>query len=61
MQIDFIYHFTFLIIVPIISEKTPEKQNVRMISDIQLAMFSNIIGIILFLLVVLYHFIQANY
>lgn len=32
-----------------------------MISDIQLAMFSNIIGIILFLLVVLYHFIQANY
>ena len=33
----------------------------KMISDIQLAMFSNIIGIILFLLVVLYHFIQANY
>ena len=58
---DFIYHFTFLIFVPIISEKTPAKQIVRMISDIQLAMFSNIIGIILFLLVVLYHFIQANY
>ena len=32
-----------------------------MVSDIQLAMFSNLIGIILFLLVVLYHFISANY
>ena len=38
-----------------------ERPNFKMISDIQLAMFSNIVGIILFLLVVLYHFIQANY
>jgi hypothetical protein len=32
-----------------------------MISDIQLAMFANLLGIVLFLLVVLYHFIQVNY
>ena len=31
-----------------------------MITDIQLAMFSNLMGIMLFLLVVLYHFIAAN-
>jgi len=31
-----------------------------MISDVQLAMFSNLMGILLFLLVVLYHFIAAN-
>ena len=31
----------------------------RMISDIQLAMFANLLGIVLFLLVVLYHFIQV--
>ena len=30
-----------------------------MISDIQLAMFANLLGIVLFLLVVLYHFIQV--
>jgi hypothetical protein len=33
----------------------------KMISDVQLAMFSNLMGIMLFLLVVLYHFIAANY
>jgi len=32
-----------------------------MITDLQLAMFSNLLGIVLFLLVVLYHFIAANY
>lgn len=32
-----------------------------MITDLQLAMFANLLGIVLFLLVVLYHFIQANY
>ena len=31
-----------------------------MISDIQLAMFANLLGIVLFLLVVLYHFIQVS-
>lgn len=31
-----------------------------MITDVQLAMFSNLMGIVLFLLVVLYHFISAN-
>ena len=31
-----------------------------MISDTQLAMLSNMLGITLFLLVVLYHFIAAN-
>jgi len=32
-----------------------------MVSDVQLAMFSNLLGILLFLLVVLYHFINVNY
>ena len=31
-----------------------------MIADIQLAMFANILGVTLFLLVVLYHYISAN-
>ncbi|XP_077291945.1 dolichyl-diphosphooligosaccharide--protein glycosyltransferase subunit 4 [Arctopsyche grandis] len=31
-----------------------------MISDMQLAIFSNVLGISLFLLVVLYHYINAN-
>ena len=33
---------------------------IKMISDIQLAMFANLLGIVLFLLVVLYHFIQVS-
>ena len=33
---------------------------IKMISDIQLAMFANLLGIVLFLLVVLYHFIQVT-
>jgi len=36
-------------------------QRRNMVSDIQLAMFANLIGILLFLLVVLYHFIHVNY
>jgi len=36
------------------------KKSFKMITDIQLAMFSNLMGIMLFLLVVLYHFIAAN-
>lgn len=32
----------------------------RMITDVQLAMFANILGVTLFLLVVLYHYIAAN-
>jgi hypothetical protein len=31
-----------------------------MVSDVQLAMFSNLMGIVMFLLVVLYHYIAAN-
>ncbi|XP_075166481.1 dolichyl-diphosphooligosaccharide--protein glycosyltransferase subunit 4 [Haematobia irritans] len=31
-----------------------------MISDVQLAIFSNVLGVFLFLLVVLYHYINAN-
>mgnify|MGYP002050111881 CR=1 FL=1 len=42
-------------------QKSHKHNSPKMISDIQLAMFANIIGILLFLLVVLYHFIQANY
>jgi Oligosaccaryltransferase. len=33
----------------------------RMISDVQLAIFANVLGVSLFLLVVLYHYIAANY
>ncbi|XP_026461795.1 dolichyl-diphosphooligosaccharide--protein glycosyltransferase subunit 4-like [Ctenocephalides felis] len=32
-----------------------------MITDVQLAIFSNILGVSLFLLVVLYHYINANF
>ena len=35
-------------------------RSLKMISDVQLAIFSNFVGILLFLLVVLYHFIAAN-
>ncbi|MCL4138855.1 UNVERIFIED_CONTAM: hypothetical protein GTU68_065819 [Idotea baltica] len=31
-----------------------------MVSDVQLAVFVNILGVSLFLLVVLYHYINAN-
>jgi len=31
-----------------------------MITDIQLAIFANILGVSLFLLVVLYHFVSVN-
>ncbi len=31
-----------------------------MITDIQLAMFANMLGVTVFLLVVLYHYIAAN-
>uniref|UniRef100_A0A1X7V2K3 Dolichyl-diphosphooligosaccharide--protein glycosyltransferase subunit 4 n=1 Tax=Amphimedon queenslandica TaxID=400682 RepID=A0A1X7V2K3_AMPQE len=31
-----------------------------MISDVQLAIFANVLGVTLFLLVVLYHYIVAN-
>ncbi|KAJ0173911.1 hypothetical protein K1T71_010057 [Dendrolimus kikuchii] len=32
----------------------------KMITDIQLAVFSNILGVSIFLLVILYHYINAN-
>ncbi|XP_014255237.1 dolichyl-diphosphooligosaccharide--protein glycosyltransferase subunit 4 [Cimex lectularius] len=32
-----------------------------MISDVQLMIFANFLGVSLFLLVVLYHYIEANY
>ncbi|XP_046382313.1 dolichyl-diphosphooligosaccharide--protein glycosyltransferase subunit 4 [Ischnura elegans] len=32
-----------------------------MITDVQLAVFANVLGVTLFLLVVLYHYIAANY
>nr|B4MJN5.2 RecName: Full=Dolichyl-diphosphooligosaccharide--protein glycosyltransferase subunit 4 [Drosophila willistoni] len=31
-----------------------------MITDVQLAIFSNVLGVFLFLLVVAYHYINAN-
>lgn len=31
-----------------------------MITDIQLAIFSNVLGVSLFLMVILYHYISAN-
>jgi hypothetical protein len=32
----------------------------KMITDIQLAIFSNVLGVSLFLMVILYHYISAN-
>ena len=32
----------------------------RMISDVQLAIFANALGVTLFLLVVLYHYVSVN-
>lgn len=43
-----------------LGRETGETRDVKMISDTQLAMLSNMLGITLFLLVVLYHFIAAN-
>ena len=34
--------------------------NFRMISDVQLAIFANALGVTLFLLVVLYHYVSVN-
>lgn len=36
------------------------KTAVEMISDVQLAVFANILGVTLFLLVVLFHYVTAN-
>ena len=33
---------------------------VKMISDVQLAIFANVMGVTLFLLVVLFHYVAAN-
>jgi len=40
------------------SEETAKAE--KMISDIQLAIFANVLGVSLFLLVVLYHYIASN-
>ncbi|XP_065225433.1 dolichyl-diphosphooligosaccharide--protein glycosyltransferase subunit 4 [Planococcus citri] len=32
-----------------------------MITDVQLAVFANLLGIVLFLLVVLYHYVSVNH
>ena len=32
----------------------------RMISDVQLAIFANVLGVTVFLLVVLFHYVSAN-
>ena len=32
----------------------------KMISDVQLALFANILGVLVFVLVVLYHYVAAN-
>jgi len=56
------YSGTTLECIKLLRILTPASENKysKMISDIQLAMFSNLMGIVLFLLVVLYHFIAAN-
>ena len=33
---------------------------VKMITDVQLAIFANVLGVSLFLLVVLYHYVSVN-
>ncbi|XP_039759377.1 dolichyl-diphosphooligosaccharide--protein glycosyltransferase subunit 4 [Pararge aegeria] len=35
-------------------------KEIIMITDVQLAVFSNILGVSIFLLVILYHYINAN-
>ena len=35
-------------------------QHYNMISDVQLALFANVLGILVFVLVVLYHYVAAN-
>lgn len=35
-------------------------QLIRMITDVQLAIFANMLGVSLFLLVVLYHYVAVN-
>ena len=32
----------------------------KMISDVQLALFANVLGVLVFVLVVLYHYVAAN-
>lgn len=44
----------------IYSQTQVNPKNGKMISDIQLAIFSNVLGVFLFLLVVAYHYINAN-
>ena len=38
----------------------PQLWGSNMVTDVQLALFANILGVTLFLLVVLYHYIAAN-
>lgn len=44
----------------IFSANIRQKKKIKMITDIQLAIFSNVLGVFLFLLVVAYHYINAN-
>ncbi|KAL8184193.1 UNVERIFIED_CONTAM: hypothetical protein K2H54_032574 [Gekko kuhli] len=37
-----------------------ERQLLRMVTDVQLAIFANMLGVSLFLLVVLYHYVAVN-
>ena len=49
-----------LLVLPLYSFTSPSPPVRRMISDVQLAVFVNILGVSLFLMVVLYHYIAAN-
>lgn len=41
-------------------QRRSRAQLIRMITDVQLAIFANMLGVSLFLLVVLYHYVAVN-
>ncbi|XP_029893178.1 dolichyl-diphosphooligosaccharide--protein glycosyltransferase subunit 4 isoform X1 [Harpia harpyja] len=45
---------------PAAGSRARRRQTCRMITDVQLAIFANMLGVSLFLLVVLYHYVAVN-
>lgn len=56
--ITLLYYFTFILVDFL--RATSNKLAANMISDVHLAIFANVLGVFLFLLVVAYHYINAN-
>lgn len=50
-----------ILVTPARTQTAPRgTQLIRMITDVQLAIFANMLGVSLFLLVVLYHYVAVN-